>query len=61
MVTSGATANGDHVRTLSGVAIGGQLGTGIEQTFDDYGQDQIALAAGLGGDHAIQAELASGH
>ena len=39
---------------------GGQLGTGIEQAFDDHGQHQITLAAALGGNHGIQAELAQG-
>ena len=31
----------------------------MEQTFDDHGQHQIALAAGFGGNYGIQAEPAN--
>ena len=39
---------------------GGQSGSGIEQALDDHGQDQIALATRLGGNHGIQPELTDG-
>ena len=42
------------------VARGRELGTGEEEALDDQGQDQGALAGGLGGEEVLQTELATG-
>src|SRR5260370_5602786 len=38
----------------------GQLGTGVEDGFDQHGQHQIALATRLGGEDGVEAEFANG-
>ena len=39
---------------------GGQFRTGVQQTLDDHGHDEVALARGFRGQQAFEAELAQG-
>ena len=39
---------------------GGQFRAGVQQTLDDHGHDEVALARGFGGRQAIETELAQG-
>ena len=38
----------------------GQFGAGMQKAFGDHGHDEVALAAALGRDYAVQAELTDG-
>jgi hypothetical protein len=39
---------------------GGELGARIHEAFRDHGQDEVALARGLGGEQRVEAEAAHG-